>query len=120
MGPTFVWRLIIAHDDERHLVSEEDPFGSLDSARLWSGLGDVFAQDLTDIGIPDSASLVCKLIINRSVEFALESKKNIMISVNCVVRLGMSARERANLAYRLRFKVFSIRGYLWERQMMES
>lgn len=106
MGPTAIGRLMLAHDDERFLISAEDPFGSIDPAGLWPSLEEVFAPDLDEIGIPENASLGCKLMIDRSVEFALVSKKNIMTSVNCVVRLGMSARERAKLAKSLHFKFF--------------
>jgi hypothetical protein len=106
MGSTSIGRIILAHDDERFLISAEDPFGSIDHAGLWSGLEEVFAPDLNEIGIPENASLGLKMMIDRSIEFALVSKKNIMTSVSCVVRLGISARERAKLGKSLHFKFF--------------
>jgi hypothetical protein len=85
-------RLTLAHDEDRLLISMEDPCGSLVPEGLWSSLAEAFDPGLARVGIPSDAKLGMKLMIESCSEFAIVSKKNIMTSVNCSLKLGVSGR----------------------------
>ena len=99
-------RLTLAHDDDRLLISMEDPCGSLSHEGLWSSLTEAFDPGSAELGIPNNARLGMKIMIESCSEFAIVSKKNIMTSVNCSVKLGVSGRDRSQMSKSLHFKFF--------------
>lgn len=106
LGPHQVAKLTLANDEDRLLISMEDPCGSLAPESLWSSLTEAFDPGASEMGIPNDARLGMKIMIDSCSEFAIVCKKNIMTSVNCSVKLGISGRDRSQMAKSLHFKFF--------------